>query len=220
MEVATLSGMIPRIRRRRRGPNPGYLLLGVSAAAAGGFAVLARQVARHETKGVDAGVRREVPKRRGRKAKRAAEALGPLGKPWFHGPVAALLAAYARPRSRAGAAAITMSSAGSAGLTKLFERVLAERKQPPGHPEPDGQSFPSGHAMETAAVALTSAYVLAREERADAWIAASAALALPVISGAGRLFLDRHWASDVAGGLLAGVSLAAACAAAYELGPD
>ena len=213
--------MIRTIRRRRRkGPNPGYLLLGVSVAAAAGFAVMARKVARHETSAVDAKVRRETPKRRSRKTKRAAEALGPLGKPWLHGPVAAVLAAYTRPRSRAAAAAIAMSSAGSAGLSKVFERVLEQRKQPPGHPEPDEQSFPSGHAMETAAVALTSAYVLAREGRADAWIAAPAALALPILSGAGRVYLDRHWASDVVGGLLAGVSVAAMCAAAYELGPD
>ena len=213
--------MIRKIRRRRRkGPNPGYLLLGVSVAAAAGFAVVARKVARHETSAVDAKVRRETPKRRSRKTKRAAEALGPLGKPWLHGPVAAVLAAYTRPRSRAAAAAIAMSSAGSAGLNKVFERVLEQRKQPPGHPAPDEQSFPSGHAMETAAVALTSAYVLAREGRADAWIAAPAALALPILSGTGRVYLDRHWASDVVGGLLAGVSVAAMCAAAYELGPD
>ncbi len=72
----------------------------------------------------------------------------------------------------------------------------------------------------SATAAVSIAYVLAREGRADAWIAAPAALALPILSGAGRVYLDRHWASDVVGGLLAGVSVAAACAAAYELGPD
>jgi membrane-associated phospholipid phosphatase len=233
MQRPHLRRRLRRARRARRGqPNPGYLLIGVAAGAAAAFGLVARKVARHDTVRADRSardaVRQAASKRRGPKIKRkaaaaaeaAATALSPFGKPWFHGPSAALLAAYTRPRTRSGAAAITMASAGSAGASTLFEQVLKIRKPPPGHPRKDEPSFPSGHTMETAAVALTTAYVLAREGSADGWIAAPAALALPLLSGAGRVFLDRHWTSDVAGGLLAGVSIAALCAAAYELGPD
>jgi undecaprenyl-diphosphatase len=47
-------------------------------------------------------------------------------------------------------------------------------------------------------------------------IAAPVALAVPVASGIGRLYLDRHWSSDVVAGWLAGLSVAAACAGVYE----
>ncbi|MDQ3696565.1 MAG: phosphatase PAP2 family protein, partial [Gemmatimonadota bacterium] len=70
------------------------------------------------------------------------------------------------------------------------------------------------------AVALTGAYVLAREGIGDPRLIVPVALALPATSGVGRMYLDRHWATDVAGGWLAGLSVAACCAALYELLDD
>jgi undecaprenyl-diphosphatase len=198
----------------------GLALLGVGAASAAGFALLARSVARHETDRFDARARKKAPAPRGPRTKKAVKALGPLGEPWLHGPAAALLAAYTKPKSRAGAIAIGLSSAASTGLSHVFERTLEQRTPPPGRHKPSEPSFPSGHSLETAAVALTTAYVLAREGRANAWIAAPAAVALPLVSAGSRMVLDRHWATDVVGGWLAGLSVAACCAAAYELLPD
>jgi membrane-associated phospholipid phosphatase len=147
--------------------------------------------------------------------------VGPLGKPWVHGPVTALLAAYTRPRSRAGAVAIVLSSGASAAVSHLFESSFPHRPAPPGKRKNRSEpSFPSGHSLETAATALTTAYVLAREGRADAWFTVPVSVIVPAISGAGRLVLDRHWTTDVVGGWLAGTAIAACCAAAYELMPD
>lgn len=202
--------------RRRRGPDLTLPLVGVGVGAAVAFAVLARRVARHETAHADGELRKQVPKRRGPRLKRAAELLGPLGKPAVHAPVAALFAAYTRPSTRSGAAAIASSSAASKGVSMAFERLLPHRRPPRGRHEPSEPSFPSGHSLETAAVALTTAWVLVREGRANPWLAAPAAVAVPFLSGAGRVYLDRHWGTDVLGGWLAGTAVAAGCAALYE----
>ena len=210
---------LKRLRRaRRRGADLTLPLVGVGVGAAVAFAVLARRVAHHETAHVDSAVRKQVPKRRGPALKRAAQLIGPLGKPAVHAPVAALLAAYTRPSTKAGAAAISASSAASKGVSMALERLLPHRRPPAGRHKPSEPSFPSGHSLETAAVALTTAWVLSREGRASPWLVAPAALAVPFLSGAGRVYLDRHWGTDVVAGWLAGTAVAAGCAAMYERG--
>jgi undecaprenyl-diphosphatase len=76
--------------------------------------------------------------------------------------------------------------------------------------------FPSGHAFGPGAVALSVAYVLVREELARPGTALPAAALLPLATAGGRVLQEKHWASDVLGGYLGGLALAAACAAAYE----
>jgi hypothetical protein len=46
------------------------------------------------------------------------------------------------------------------------------------------------------------------------------ALAIPLASSGARLYQDRHWTSDIVGGWLAGIALAAWSAAAYEMVPE
>jgi membrane-associated phospholipid phosphatase len=58
--------------------------------------------------------------------------------------------------------------------------------------------------------------VLSREGVVRPLVAVPSAVAMPLLSAAGRLYMERHWLSDAAGGLLAGVSLGAIVAAAYE----
>jgi undecaprenyl-diphosphatase len=77
--------------------------------------------------------------------------------------------------------------------------------------------FPSGHALGVAAVAFTTAYVVAREGLARPRIVAPAAALAPLVVGLGRLVREKHLASDTLGGWLAGASIAAAHAGAYEL---
>ena len=48
-------------------------------------------------------------------------------------------------------------------------------------------------------------------------VAAAHAAGLSLASTLGRLYLDRHWASDAVAGIALGVSVAAACAALYEV---
>ncbi len=75
----------------------------------------------------------------------------------------------------------------------------------------DGYSFPSGHASGTAAIALISAWMLAR------WLIASwtgrvivwaVALGLVAVIGFSRVYLGVHYASDVVAGWLLGTTWA------------
>lgn len=175
-------------------------------------------VAAHKTEDVDAAVRKRIPAKRGKVTSATVKTLGYSGKSWVHGPAAALIAQYVQHRgSMEGSRAINFASTLASTTSSTFDWVLKHRKPPPGRHSPREQSYPSGHTLETAAVALTCAYVLWREGLADGRIAFSIAAAVPLLEGAGRLYLERHWMTDVVGGLLGGITVAAVCAAGYEM---
>jgi undecaprenyl-diphosphatase len=105
--------------------------------------------------------------------------------------------------------------------SRLFDRLPPNRKPPPGHPNQQKPSFPSGHANETTAVTFTTAYVMAREDKMAAGPAFAIAALLSIASPASRLYLDRHWTTDVIAGWCLGGAIAAASAAIYEsLAPE
>ena len=201
---------------RRTSPST---LLVISAAALCGFAYTARLVARRRTEHVDKEARAELQAARAPEGDAAAQASGPLGKEYLHFPVAIGLAFALRHQGVGWRAAVpVLASAVSELLNRIVTHTLHIRVVPPGHPEHRNRkpSFPSGHAMETTAVALASAYVLTREEIVPAAPAFATATLLAAASAVGRLYLDRHWVSDAIGGSLLGISVAAASAAAYE----
>jgi undecaprenyl-diphosphatase len=78
------------------------------------------------------------------------------------------------------------------------------------------EAFPSGHTTPVTAITLTAAYVAARERLAPASRLAPAALATAAVVGATRVYLDQHWATDVAGGWALGGIVAALCGAYYD----
>jgi undecaprenyl-diphosphatase len=99
-------------------------------------------------------------------------------------------------------------------------RLLREWYQIPRPPEGLLTSalafgFPSGHTSGATAVAAGIGYVLAREREAPR-IGWTIALAVPLVVGVSRLYLDMHWASDVIGGWLIGGLYAVAVCALYE----
>lgn len=193
-------------------------LLATAAAGAGGFAALTTLVAKHRTRHFDTAVRKRFATRHTRPAKVTVQALGYSGKPWVHGPLAALIASYVDHRgSFEGSRAINLASTLATSASKTFDWVLRHRTPPPGRHKRKEQSYPSGHTLETAAVAIVCAYVLTREGLADGRVAFPIAAAVPLLEGVGRIYLDRHWATDVIAGLLGGVTIAAVCASGYEM---
>jgi membrane-associated phospholipid phosphatase len=75
-----------------------------------------------------------------------------------------------------------------------------------------GHSFPSGHAVGSAAFLAFGAALLVRRRPSWRWPVRASAGALALAIGFGRLYLGVHWPSDVVGGWLLGACLAVAAA--------
>ncbi|MEA2491763.1 MAG: hypothetical protein QOH21_3555 [Acidobacteriota bacterium] len=204
------------------------LLFATSIAAAAGFALIARAVARRDTARVDHEVHDQTAVRPGHPAREAAEAAGPIGKWWTYVPAAALTGVYVLasrkrgedlPSRIFGTGAILAAASAAAALNHVFDDLLPQPPAPPGRPV-DHPVFPSGHAFGTSTVALTAAYVLSRERCAHPALAFPAAMAIPVASSIARLIEEKHWISDIVGGHLAAIALASLSLAVYEAAAD
>jgi undecaprenyl-diphosphatase len=79
-------------------------------------------------------------------------------------------------------------------------------------------SFPSAHSTASAAVCASLAYVFWREGFVGRATALSFAFGIPAVIGISRLYLDRHWTTDVLGGWSAGYLIAALSAGLYNRG--
>jgi undecaprenyl-diphosphatase len=197
-------------------------LFGIAALGAVGFGLTTAAVARGLTSKLDRRAKRGVHEMRGRGARAsglrgAARATAPLGKWWAYLPPSLWTALRLQRQGRtAGALTIAATATLAAIVPKVLDHVLRRRLPPVERHEPSKQSYPSGHALQTSAMALTSGYVLYREGVGPRWSAAPLGLA-SLGAGAGRLLLDRHWTSDVIGGYCAGVALGGAAAGLYEL---
>ena len=209
--------------RHSRQQSLGITLLAAGVVAAAGFIGTTEVVRRRRVHRHDARVRRKLPHSatpdttRGRVVEKAML----IGKWWVQGPLATFgAAALWRNGRRRAASALVLASASSALAAEGLDKTLFRREPPPGHPKPDNPSYPSGHVMQLAAVSLTAGYVLMREELAPAAVTMPLAVGLPLVASGLRLYQDRHWTSDVVGGWLAGMALAAWSASAYELVPE
>jgi membrane-associated phospholipid phosphatase len=199
----------------------------VAAGAAAGFGVLAAAVARRDTARADEALRRRTAAPEGSQVRKVAEAAAPVGKWWTYIPAALGASAYLLAmrdergergsRSRMiGAGALLLAGTVATALNPTFDHVLPQPPAPPGHPSRRKPVFPSGHAFGPSSIALTAAYVLAREGVARPAVALPVAALLPLATAGGRVLQEKHWASDVLGGYVGGLALAAACAATYE----
>jgi len=202
-----------------RGPDAlPIALIGAGLTAAAGFGLLARKVYARETRHLDGAARQQFPKRRRRLTRALAKGIGPVGKWYGQMPAATLAAALAwRRGGRSAAVPIVTSSATAAAMAWALERWIPQREPPPGRHSPTEPAFPSGHALQTSAVAWTVAYVFLRQHGRRAVPLLPFAILVPLASGLAKTYLDRHWLTDVLGGYLLGAAIAAPAAAGYEL---
>ena len=230
---AATAHVLPR-RQPRRSPRRIGVIAGAGVVGGAAFGAMAVASARRATEPADrkihARMRRQLDDA---SVTDAAEAAAPkvdaAGKWWVYTPVAMLAAGAVllgpggsshgrsrRPRI-AGAAAIAFVPAVVSALSPLLDEWLPQppvgpRRRPLDHPV-----FPSGHAFRTTAVAMTTAYVLAREKVLPGGVVFPAATLSSAVIGIARLVREKHLASDVLGGWAAGVTIASVLAGAYEL---
>ncbi len=191
---------------------------GMSLAATLAFARVAEDVAERETAPFDGAVRAWVLAHRTPAIAAACAAGSLLGSAPLLVAITLLTAAWLWRRAGArGAVAVLLAPPLAAGGV-LGLKALFARGRPPGAAAVQalGHSFPSGHTTAVTAVALTLAYVGAREGFVPRAAAAAAAVGVAVLVGAARVCLDVHWASDVIGGWSVGLLIATAAAALYE----
>ena len=202
------------------------LFVAVAGSAAIGFGLIAAASASRKTSSVDRAVERHAHVPRKRRAGRVARGMAPLVKTYTMVPVALAASALVLTREgrgpgvtrrsrQVGSAAILASGVLGGLVEPLFDRLLPQPPVPRGRTRKQ-PVFPSGHTFKPSALALTCAHVLSREGLAPRGFAYGVAATLPLVSGAAKLVARKHWLSDVAGGVLAGVVIGSACCAAYE----
>lgn len=203
-------------RPRTRAFPSSRTLIGIAVAATFAGSLVALAVARGWTAGLDTRILEMI---RG-----AGGGQQPAGPAWFHEAVrdvtalgsmivlsfvvvvgAAYFLASARYRL---AGLLVGSSLAATGYSTLLKLIF-------DRPRPDiidhgmatfTASFPSGHALLSAAILLTNGGLLAfaARERRERWVIGIAAIALTTAVGLSRVFLGVHWPSDVLAGWLFG----------------
>ncbi len=201
-------------------------LVAVAAGAAAGTGLLAYASSTRKSAAADEKFRTKTRAPKGSPVRHVAKAIAPLGKWYFYLPGAAVAAAYVAARAHsgdddsrragyAGAAAVLGTGLLASGLAPLFDKLLPQPPSPPGHRDPHHPVVPSGHAFGPGAVMLAMAYVGMRERHTPMGVTISAATIVPLVTAGGKILEEKHWATDVLGGYLAGIAVAATCLACY-----
>lgn len=195
------------------------LALALSLGSVAVFLTLAESIAEPEVEWFDRRVLAWLQSERGPGLTALMLFLSRVGDGWFLGIVVAITSlTLARRRRRIDAVAVVILLLGAL-LLNLALKALVGRARPEGLTIPTfGASFPSGHAMLSLCVYGFLAYLTART-RLPLWrrvvtVVAAGMLVLGI--GASRLTLGVHWASDVAGGYLAGACWLGGVIAARE----
>jgi undecaprenyl-diphosphatase len=120
-------------------------------------------------------------------------------------------------RRRRVAAGVLVAPVVAITLFSIVKRIYARpRPLGLGGRVDSSYSFPSGHSTASAAVCCTLAYVLWREGFIGGRMALALAVAVPLLVGGSRVYLNVHWATDVLGGWCAGLLVAVLSAALYD----
>jgi membrane-associated phospholipid phosphatase len=191
------------LRRVVHGRKPRYLLSGAAISLVGYtlLAVLATQQLLVE---VDAGIRTWVALVRHELLNLPMRMLTSLGESIGLIPLIALGMVLLWRVSRRWAIALPFLMAG-AGALQYVTKWAADRARPDAAP----WGFPSGHVLSLVVfLGLVVWLVATASRRRRRWRIAASALCTAAVAAVGfsRLYLDKHWLSDLAGGLMAGLA--------------
>ena len=152
----------------------------------------------------------------------AIASIGTLpGERLVHPVIAATTAAIVLA-TRGGPAMRVLLPLASASLGGIIVHHLVKfvyhRHRPEGALKRDKTeaAFPSGHTTNATSVIVTSAYILVREGLLPLPVAIALALLIAIVTGASRVALGWHWGSDVIGGWMAGIGVAALASQLFE----
>jgi undecaprenyl-diphosphatase len=199
---------------------PNFAIIAVAAAAA--VVVLAFATRTAWLQALDDALERSAGRARLRAPVLRAASFGTLpGEPYMHPTIGAACAAIVIAATRgpflAVLAALAVASVGAI-LAHHAVKLVYRRPRPAGalargKTEP---AFPSGHTTDATAVLVTAAYLLVRQGLVTPGVVTVLALLLALSTGVSRVLLGWHWATDVVGGWIAGVGVAACASGLYE----
>ena len=187
------------------------------------FVALAVVTALHPAPfGLDSSVLTDLRADRSRELTEFARGVTTAGSPPVTTFALCIVAALLAWRRRS--AAILLLAIGAVVVTGAADSTAKQwvaRPRPPisvrvPHVSAGGMSFPSGHTTDAVAFLVLAAVLLAVGSRRQQLIRVSVAFALAGLVGWSRLYLGVHYATDVAGSLFLGASVAGALTAAFR----
>lgn len=206
-------------RRRRRWGEEASLAAS-SLLSLGAFFLLSGAIGKKDANAFDLAVTRAVGRARSPVTNALGRAVTSLGS--VAGAAAMTTTALVLTRKKPRLAAQILTGAAGGIIAELGMKRFFMRKRPTvlEHLENVGSSsFPSGHAMASASLYLTLAFVAGRGHRLRgkrrALLLGGGALALSV--SASRVFLGVHWPTDVLGGFVLGTAWACLSEAVFDL---
>jgi undecaprenyl-diphosphatase len=190
----------------------------VSAMAVGVFADIGEDVAEQSTTVFDEAVRGWLIGHRAPILYQLAYIVTWAGSPIVMVVLAIVAGIWFYQRHGHRKAGVFVAAPAVGGLFSGVVKHLYGRTRPPGGVLLNERtySFPSGHALTSAAVMVTLSYVMAREKLISWPTAVILGGGVPLLVGLTRLYLDVHWTTDVVGGWTAGLFIASLSAAVYE----
>ena len=209
-----------RLRLNEAGPLMTFCAVGFFGWV---FVNLAGEVVEGDTEGLDRRILLAL--------RNPADRSDPIGPSWFEEAardvtglgghtilvlITLATAAYLLLVRKRGAALFVVAAVGGAMLLSAMLKLGFERPRPdlvPHGARVYTASFPSGHAMLSAATYLTLGALLARmhDRRRVKIFFLGLAIVLTVLIGASRIYLGVHWPSDVLAGWCGGAAWASLC---------